>query len=515
MKKQSLIKGSLILGVAGIISKVLGIFFRWPVIMLLKDEGVGYYQLPFPFYMIFISFIGGVPIAVSKLVSEAKSQGRDDEAFEIIRQAMKFTMVMAFGTTTVLLLGSNYIIKMFNWDSNVYFSFIAMALTPIMVGAVTTYRGFFQGLQNMNPTAISQIIEQVGRVVFGVLLAYILLPYGLAYGAAGAALGAGIGGLCGGFYLYVKYKKIVPKIKIKSSVSKEIMIKMFCIAIPIGISMLVTGLMGLADSLLIPKMLAEAGCNSKEATIVFAQFSGKANVLVNLPMSLSVALSSSLIPIISEHFSLNQYSQLRNKASMAMKFSFVIAFPSFLGLFFLAQPILELVFPGQAQGYEILKYLSISIPFIIMCQTVISVLQACNKFKEPVIFLMIGVVIKVLSNIYLIPIDGLGINGAIIGSILGYLIPAIMSTIYMEYVLRKEFKQQGIKYFDVMIKPLMASIIMIIGVMISYIYLLGTNNSMKLASLISISLGIIIYVLLIVILGVFKYDYIKDKFVKR
>ena len=515
MKKQSLIRGSLILGVAGIMSKMLGIFFRWPIIMLLKDEGVGYYQLPFPFYMMFISFIGGVPVAVSKLVSEAMAEEKEEEAYEILRQAMKFTMFMAIGTTVILLLGSKYIIKLFNWDSNVYMSFMAMAITPIMVAAVTTYRGFFQGMQNMNPTAISQVIEQVGRVIFGVLLAYILLPYGIAYGAAGAALGAGIGGFCGGIYLYIKYKKIKPKFKSKTNISKDVMAKIFDIAIPIGIGMLVTGLMGLADSLLIPKMLVKSGYTTKEATIIFAQFSGKANVLVNLPLSLSVALSASMIPIISEHCKLKQFAQLKDKVSMAMKFSFVIAFPAFLGLFFLAEPILELIFPGQAQGYEILKYLSISIPFIIVCQTVISVLQACGKLKEPIIFLMIGVVVKVLINIYLIPVDEIGINGAVIGSIMGYLIPAIMSVVYMEYILKNKLHQERVDYLNVMIKPLIASVIMIIGVMAAYIYLLGLNNSMKRASLISISLGIIIYIVSIVILGVFKYDYIKDKFVKR
>lgn len=516
MKKQSLIKGSIILGVAGILTKILGVFFRWPIIMLLGDEGVGYYQMPFPMYMVFIAFVGGIPVAVSKLVSESIAIGNDDEPFEIMRQALVFMVIFALGMSTVLILGAKPIIKLLKWDSKVYWAFISMALAPIMVSFVIAYRGFFQGMQNMYPTAVSQILEQVGRVVAGVGFAVILLPYGIAYAAGGAALGAGVGGILGGLYLHIKYIKIRRNSKRKIKfINKDIMDRIFKIAIPIGLGMLVTSLMTLADSVLIPQLLTKANFSSEEITILFAQFSGKANVLVNLPLSLSVALSSSLIPIIAEYYSLKQFKEVKNKIVVSMKFSFIIAFPSFLGLFFLSQPILDLIFPGQMGGYDILKYLSISIPFIVVCQTTTSVLQACDKLKQPIIFLFIGVIIKVIITYYLVPIRSLGIYGAIIATIIGYIIPAMLNLTYMKFMIKNEIMEKNIDYFDVMIKPAIASLIMIIGVMFSYIYIIGIGKSMKLASLISISLGIIIYLLLIVILGIFKYDYIKNRLNRR
>ncbi|SHE42769.1 putative polysaccharide biosynthesis protein [Clostridium fallax] len=516
MEKQSLIKGSIILGFAGILAKILGVFFRWPIIMLLGDEGVGYYQMPFPMYMIFIAFVGGIPIAISKLVSESIARGNENESFEIMRQALIFITILALGMSTILIIGAKTIINFLKWDPKVYFSFIAMALAPLMVSFVTAYRGFFQGMQNMYPTAISQVLEQVGRVLAGVGLAWVLLPYGIGYAAGGAALGAGIGGILGGLYLHIKYSKIKRRSKVKVKfINKKIMDKIFKIAVPIGLGMLVSNLMTLADSILIPQLLLKAGFSNNEITVLFAQFSGKANVLVNLPLSLSVALSSSLIPIIAEHYALKQFRQLKNKITISMKFSFIIAFPSFLGLFFLARPILDLIFPGQGSGYDILKYLSISIPFIIICQTTTSVLQACDKLKQPIIFLLLGVIIKVILTIYLVPINTLGIYGAIIATIIGYSIPAMLNSLYMKFMIKNELMEKNIDYFDVMAKPAMASLIMIISVMFSYIYIIGAGKSMKIASLISISLGIIIYLLLILILGIFKNDYIKNKFNKR
>ncbi|EET88607.1 multi antimicrobial extrusion protein MatE [Clostridium carboxidivorans P7] len=207
MKKQSLIKATFILGLAGIISKFLGLFFRWPLQMLIGDEGVGYYQMSFPLYMFFIAAASGIPVAISKMVSERNAINDHEGVIQVLRKAMLLMFILGVGFTAILLIFSRPIIAFLKWDEKSYYSLVSIAFAPIFISVMSAFRGFFQGLQNMNCTAISQIIEQIGRVIVGVGLAYILLPKGIEYSAGGAALGAAAGGLFAGIYLLAKYNK--------------------------------------------------------------------------------------------------------------------------------------------------------------------------------------------------------------------------------------------------------------------------------------------------------------------
>ena len=179
MKKQSLVKGSLILVFASILAKFLGIFFRWPLIMLIGDEGLGYYQMTYPLYMLFIAISTGVPIAVSKLISEKIALGKRDEVFQVIKEALKVMILLGLGTTIFLGGFGKVIIHALKWDEKAYYSILGVCLAPLFIGFMTPLRGFFQGMQNMTPTAVSQVIEQIGRVVFGVGLAFLLFPFGI------------------------------------------------------------------------------------------------------------------------------------------------------------------------------------------------------------------------------------------------------------------------------------------------------------------------------------------------
>lgn len=511
MKKQSLIKGSLILGIAGIFTRFLGIFFRWPLIMLIGDEGLGYYQMTYPLYMFFVAIASGIPVAVSKMVSESNAVGDIEGSFEVLKESMILMLFLGTGMTLFLFLGAETIISALRWDPKAYYSIIGVALAPLLISVMTAFRGFFQGLQNMNPSAISQIVEQIGRVVVGVGLAFILLPYGIEYSAGGAAFGAAIGGIAGGVYLWFKYINLKRSWGIKKIRSSEkIMNELIRISIPISLGCAVSTIANLIDSILVPQKLLQSGFNYKQATILYAQLTGKASVLVNIPLTLSLALSTSLIPMIAENYVLNDMNKVKDKVDTSIKLSMVIAIPCFLGLFFMAEPVMRLIFPGKYEGYEILKYLSISIPFIILTQTTTSILQGTGFFTIPVINLLIGCFVKVVLTMYLTPIQWLNIYGAVIASILAYLVSSILNIIYMNYKLKI-----SVSYLQSMIKPFMAALIMIVVVLGIYIKTFNVFHSNALSSLISIFFGIIIYVSLIVIFGVFNYQYIMNRILKR
>ena len=358
MKKQSLIKASLILGMAGIVARFLGLFFRWPLIMLIGDEGVGYYQMSYPLYMFFVAMASGVPVAISKMISEKKAKGDIEGIFVTLKESTILMMFLGIGTSLLLFVFAKPIINFVQWDMKSYYSLLGISFAPFIISIMTIYRGFFQGLQNMTPSGVSQILEQIGRVIIGVGLAILLLPKGIEYAAGGAAFGAAAGGVIGATYLHEKHKQVKKEMwnkKVRSN--PEVLSTILKIALPISIGATVGTIMGLIDSILVPQKLLQAGIVSEKATILYAQLTGKANVITNIPLTLSIALGTALIPIIAEKYIMNRRDELESKVQLSMKMSMLIAMPCTLGLFFLAGPIMKVIFPGRYDGILILKYL--------------------------------------------------------------------------------------------------------------------------------------------------------------
>jgi stage V sporulation protein B len=223
-----------------------------------------------------------------------------------------------------------------------------------------------------------------------------------------------------------------------------------------------------------------------------------------------VALCSSLVPIIAEYHVLNKKFELVSKVELAFKLSTVIAIPSMLGLYTLAHPILDLLFPGQSQGFSILQYSAISIPFIIIAQTSTAILQGLGYYIVPVLNLAAGCILKIVFTMTLVPIPYINIYGAIFGSIVGYATAAILNVILL-----KKKLNISINGFETMIKPIFASILMIIAVVIIYMNVYNYTISSRFACFCSISLGVVIYFILLVVLGIFKYGYIKRLFFKK
>ncbi|MCI6188763.1 MAG: polysaccharide biosynthesis protein [Clostridium sp.] len=510
MKKQSLIKGSLILGIAGMLTRFLGIFFRWPLFMLIGDEGVGYYQMVYPLYMFFIAMASGIPIAMSKMISESNAISDIKTSFQVVKESAILTIFIGTGTSLILFLFSKQIINFLNWDYKAYYSLIGISFAPMIISFVTVLRGFFQGFQNMTPSAISQILEQIGRVVFGVGLAYILLEKGIEFSAGAASFGATAGGILAGLFLYFQYRKTKKSFKIiKVKSNPDILTKILKISIPISLGATVGTIMSLIDSILVPQKLLQAGFNKTQSTILYAQLTGKASVIVNIPLTLSIALCTSLIPIIAESYVLKRREEIKSKVNLSIKMSAVIAIPCMFGLFFMAEPIMRFILPGRSEGGNILKYLSLSIPFIIITQTTTSILQSVGSYIIPIINLLIGCILKIILTIVLVPISYINIYGAVIASVSAYVIVAILNVIAMK-------KKLGLKLnpYENFVKPSYASIFMIIGVLLSYSYLFKNTSSNGVSCLLSILLGVIIYTMGIIILKIFNIKNDK-KIIKR
>jgi stage V sporulation protein B len=511
MKKHSLIKGTVILGAAGVFAKFLGLFFRWPVIMLIGDEGMGYYQMTYPLYMLFVGMAAGVPVAISKMISE-RSAARDHEGiFQVVRTGLLAMLTLGGGCTIIFVLFGKHIVNGLGWDPRAYYSMIGIGLAPFFIGIMSVFRGFFQGMQNMTPTAVSQVIEQIGRVIVGVVLVCVLMPKGIEVAAGGAAFGAAAGAVFGLSYLISKYIKVKKDfVIIRRGQNETVFGELLQAAIPISIGAIVGSIMSFIDSVLVPQKLLQAGFNGQQATILYGQLTGKAFVLINVPLTLSIALCASLVPIIAEAYFLGKRMEVVNKVEMAVKVSTVIALPSLFGLFFMSSQILNMLFPGHSEGQLILKYASLALPFIILTQTSTAILQGAGYYYRPIYNLMAGCAAKVLLTYFLVPIPYINIYGAVIGSLGAYIITTVLN-------MRTLTKNLDVKisYYQTTVKPAYAAVIMIFGVVFIYHYVYNYTGNNGVSCLISVLVGMIIYSLMILLLGVFRYSYIKKRILKR
>lgn len=213
MKKESFLKGAAVLGIAGMIIKVLGAFFRIPLGRIIGSEGLGYFQVGYPIYTFLLSFsTQGFPTAISKLVSEKRAKGDNAAAHKVFKTSLKILLSLGTISSLILALGAGYIVNHIVKSPNAYYAVMALAPALLVVSAMAAFRGYFQGMKNMTPTALSQVAEQFGRVLIGLLLAVLLLNRGIEFAAAGAAFGATVGGVFGFLIIYYLYRRSQRKI---------------------------------------------------------------------------------------------------------------------------------------------------------------------------------------------------------------------------------------------------------------------------------------------------------------
>ena len=249
--KDSFLKGALILTAAGFLVKILGAIYRIPLALLIKDEGMGLYQMAYPIYLILLSIsTAGLPTAISKMVSEDVALGRYKNAYRIFWVSLTVLALVGLILTLVLVVGAEYLAVSVYRNPKAFYPIISIAPAIFFVSVMSCFRGFFQGLQDMTPSAISQVVEQIGRVVAVFILADLLLPRGVEYAAAGAAFGPVVGAVAGLVVLILVYynrkRSLVQKMHLDGGKGLEssihIIYRLFFFAVPITLGGLISPL---------------------------------------------------------------------------------------------------------------------------------------------------------------------------------------------------------------------------------------------------------------------------------
>jgi len=388
---------------------------------LLGGEGIGLYQMAYPIYLLALSISSaGIPVAISIIVAEKIALGDFRGANRVFRISLAVLAVTGVVFTFVLYFGAGWLIEShFVRDPRAYWAIAALAPAIFFVTVLSSYRGYFQGLQMMTPTAISQIIEQFFRVVTMIAFAYLLLPRGLEFAAAGASFGAGPGAAAGLLVLIYFYWRQRPSFQekmnnqppLKQEGSVRIISRIVRLALPVSLANIMLPVVSNIDLFIVPARLEVAGHTVEQATELFGYLTGMAVPLVNLATILTASLAASLVPAVSEAFTLRNHHQVYQRTATAMRISNLITIPSFVGMWLLARPISQMLY-GTPNADTSIAILSLGIFLLGIHQVSTGVLQGLGYTAIPVINMAASAVVKIGMSWVLTAIPELGIKGA-------------------------------------------------------------------------------------------------------
>lgn len=424
-RAESFLKGTLILTVAGVVVKVIGSLNWIFVSRILGGEGIGLYQMAFPIYFFALSVsTAGVPVAISIITAERVALKDILGAKRIFKISMSLMMVTGLIFTALTYFGAQWLIDWhFIRDARAYWSVVALAPAIFFVTLLASSRGYLQGWQRMTPTAVSQIVEQIFRVVTMILFASLFLPWGLDFAAAGASLGAFAGAVAGLLVLVYFHwrlerdirseygRDIKPLPDAKPSSTWRIIKRIFALSLPVSAASIMLPVVSNLDLAIVPQRLEVAGYSVNEATELFGYLTGMAVPLVNLATILTASLAVSLVPAISKARALKDEGLVFSQTASGVRISNFVCFPAFVVVFVLATPISTLIYNAPGAGPAVLVS-SFSIVLLGLHQVSTAVLQGLGHPSIPMINMIIAAGFKVALNWVLTAQPSLGIMGA-------------------------------------------------------------------------------------------------------
>lgn len=494
IKKQSFLKGTAVLVAANFTVKIIGAVFKIPLAHILKEEGMALFSSAYNFYAIlFVIATAGLPVAVSKMVSEATAKNNDAEARRIFHTALSLLTAIGLFGACLLFFCAGFLARAVGSEQS-ELGIMAIAPAIFFVSVLSAFRGYFQGRSNMTPTALSEVAEAVGKLAIGLLLAAYLLPTGLINSSAGAVLGVTAGSMLGCLCIVVIYqldKRRMTGAPLSSARSvrpvREIFLRLAVIAVPITLGAAVSSLTNLIDLFMIrqrlgtlevsPQLYASllgyfglsgadvsigASMSDKAAEVLYGAYSGFAIPMFNLPLTIVTAVSMCLVPAISGGFALKNMNRVRHLTEVSIRLTMMFALPCAAGLSLMSSPILAVVY-NNARAQSMLSILGWAVIFVCLVSVTTAILQASGHVMLPVLHMAFGAVIKIITNYFLLAVPQINIGGAPISTVLCYLVIAVCNISAILRIVRPPLQLQNI-----VIKPVLATVLMGFGAYFSY-----------------------------------------------
>lgn len=510
MKKQSTSKGFAVLSAAGVLVKILSVLYMPFLLVIIGQNGHAYYSAAYQVYVFaYVLTNAGIPVAISKLISELTAVGNYKDAVKSFKIARVLLLLVGTIMSILMMVFAKNISSMLKFK-DAYLAVFALGPSILFTSLSSTYRGYFQGRANMTPTAISQVIEQILNTIFTLFFAALLVKYGIEYGAAGGTIGTTLGALASAIYLmwtYEKNKKFKVPIgyddnHIIRHSNEQLFKKIIKYSLPITISVGAIYAGNLVDLYNVMSRLAHAGIAKTQAEILYSGLV-KYQQLLNVPITIVSALAVSILPAIAAFAAVKDKKAVKENINYAFRMCFLIAIPSTIGLAILSEPIFRMIFPRYLQGSDLMLIGSSVLIFTAVVQIQTTILQSLGKLKVATLYSVIGIVVKIISNYILIAIPSINIKGAVFGSMIGFFVPIVLNNRMIRKTLRFRTNLAGS-----FIKAFVSAAFMGLVVYVSYynsMYLLKfaahgyIQNSIS--TMISVALGMSAYLFALVLTG--------------
>lgn len=520
-KKSNFIVQGGILAMAGILSRIIGIARRFPMQHIFGDKGNGYYAAAYSVYsiMLIISCYS-LPLAVSKAVSSKISRRQYKSAQRVFQCAMVFALTMGGITFFVCEFLGDFLAEHVMEEPMGAMALKVLGPALLTVSVMGVFRGYFQGLGTMVPTAVSQVLEQIFVLIGSIAGTYVLYSYGgkvgallhnedyaPAYGAAGASIGPVLGSVVGLLFLafvYMLYRKGTKKRSARDMNGRvdsypQIFKLIILTIIPVLLSSTVYNISDVIDTSVFGKVMVAKGLGDVK-TDIWGVYTGKYKVLTNVPIALANAMCSSIVPVLTKLMVREEYGRAKERIGQAMRFTMIVAFPSAVGLAVLARPIISMLFKGEVDmAVSMLHVGSVSVVLFAISTLTNGVLQGINKMKVPVRNAAVSLVVHVVF-LYAALQLGLGINAVIYANILFAGIVCVLNALAIRKYMR--YKQELVRTFAI---PAAASAAM--GIVIGLLGMLLSKAGNVVTVFVGMGVGAVVYfVVLILLKGVSEHD---------
>lgn len=510
---------------AGIITRLIGMIYRIPVTNIIGDKGNGYYASAYYIYNIMLLISSySLPLAISKVVSARLSKRQYKNAARVFRGGLLFASVTGGIAGLIVLFGADVLAGILKEP----LSAIALRIfapTLLIVAVMGVFRGYFQGMGNMVPTAVSQIIEQIINAVISIIAAKSLFDYGTktaallrnedlsyAYGAAGSTLGTSVGAFAALLFLVALYFLVAGRLRKKysddntvyvesySSVMSLIMLTVF----PVILSTAIYNINDILDNYFFNHIMDLKGFGA-EKTAIWGVYTGKAKLLLNVPIALANSISASAVPALASCVASDNMKGARKRISAAMRFTMIISFPCAVGLFVLADPIINLLFSGETVlAAALMRAAAVTVMTYSVSTLSNGMLQGIGRMNLPVKNAVISLVLHLGALISLLYYTDLGIYAVVISTIVFSLSMCFLNSLSLRHAIG--FRQEKIRTFVI---PTVSSSVM--GVVIFVLWkLLSFFTGYLLQTLLPIMVGIVVYFICILKFGAVREDELYD-----
>lgn len=442
--KSRFLSGVAALTLSTVIVKVIGLVYKIPMMHCLGAEGMGYFNSAYELYtLFFVIATAGLPVAVSILISEGLAQGRPNNVKKIYKISFALFFVLGLVGSLVLSLCSGVFAEMIESPkAQLCIAFIAP--TVFFISVASAVRGYFQGNQNMMPTAVSQVIEAIGKLLLGVLLATWATRVGwpAERASALAVLGLVAGSAISMFYLLLRNSlrsqassQVSADLSVDSS--RSILQKLAVLAVPVTLGASLSSLTRVVDMTLILRRLSDLGYDASTAAAMFGSYSTLAVPIYHLPSALIAGIGVSLVPALTSATEEGEREKQDSLVSTAIRLSAFVSVPCAFGLAVFSRPILMLLFAGEPEAVDfvapLLSALGISVPSACLLTVTTAILQANKKASLPILSMLAGTAVKAITGYILIGNPAVTMMGAPISTLLCNLTAVGMNFYFIEH----------------------------------------------------------------------------------